>query len=215
MPRRVGRLERADERREHLEARALAPRRHDRAGAVARRDEAERLEARERRAQRQPVHPEGERELALGGQPGAGREAAAEDLAAEAVGHGVDDALAGDGAERAPGGAPGRTVKLLGGHLAAPSFAPPDVDHAADLPSLHWFNHVSIRPDDSARNPSCYRGQPMIDLRSDTVTRPTAAMREAMARAEVGDDVFGEDPTVRALEEEVARAHSARRRRSS
>ena len=45
----------------------------------------------------------------------------------------------------------------------------------------------------------------MIDLRSDTVTRPTAAMREAMARAEVGDDVFGEDPTVNALEEEVAR----------
>ncbi|MGH7438278.1 MAG: threonine aldolase family protein [Polyangiaceae bacterium] len=45
----------------------------------------------------------------------------------------------------------------------------------------------------------------MIDLRSDTVTRPTAAMREAMARAEVGDDVFGEDPTTRALEEEVAR----------
>jgi threonine aldolase len=45
----------------------------------------------------------------------------------------------------------------------------------------------------------------MIDLRSDTVTRPTAAMREAMARAEVGDDVLGDDPTVHALEEEVAR----------
>jgi threonine aldolase len=45
----------------------------------------------------------------------------------------------------------------------------------------------------------------MIDLRSDTVTRPTPAMREAMARAEVGDDVFGEDPSVRALEAEVAR----------
>lgn len=44
----------------------------------------------------------------------------------------------------------------------------------------------------------------MIDLRSDTVTRPTPAMREAIAKAEVGDDVFGEDPTVRALEEEVA-----------
>ncbi len=40
----------------------------------------------------------------------------------------------------------------------------------------------------------------MIDLRSDTVTRPTAAMREAMARAEVGDDVFGDDPTVHRLE---------------
>src|ERR1700721_232495 len=45
----------------------------------------------------------------------------------------------------------------------------------------------------------------MIDLRSDTVTRPTPAMREAMARAEVGDDVFGEDPTVRTLEETMAR----------
>jgi threonine aldolase len=44
----------------------------------------------------------------------------------------------------------------------------------------------------------------MIDLRSDTVTRPTEAMRAAMAAAEVGDDVYGEDPTVRALEEQVA-----------
>jgi threonine aldolase len=43
-----------------------------------------------------------------------------------------------------------------------------------------------------------------IDLRSDTVTRPTPAMREAMARAEVGDDVYGEDPTVQRLEAEVA-----------
>jgi threonine aldolase len=43
-----------------------------------------------------------------------------------------------------------------------------------------------------------------IDLRSDTVTRPTAAMREAMARAEVGDDVYGEDPTVNALQERLA-----------
>lgn len=44
----------------------------------------------------------------------------------------------------------------------------------------------------------------MIDLRSDTVTRPTEAMRAAMAHADVGDDVYGEDPTVRALEERVA-----------
>jgi threonine aldolase len=43
-----------------------------------------------------------------------------------------------------------------------------------------------------------------IDLRSDTVTRPTAGMRAAMAAAEVGDDVFGEDPTVHRLEERVA-----------
>jgi threonine aldolase len=44
----------------------------------------------------------------------------------------------------------------------------------------------------------------MIDLLSDTVTRPTEAMRAAMAAAEVGDDVFGEDPTVRQLEERIA-----------
>ena len=43
-----------------------------------------------------------------------------------------------------------------------------------------------------------------IDLRSDTVTRPTPAMRDAMAGAEVGDDVYGEDPTVNALEAECA-----------
>jgi threonine aldolase len=43
-----------------------------------------------------------------------------------------------------------------------------------------------------------------IDLRSDTITKPTPAMREAMAAAEVGDDVFGEDPTVRELEAETA-----------
>jgi threonine aldolase len=43
-----------------------------------------------------------------------------------------------------------------------------------------------------------------IDLRSDTVTRPTPDMRKAMAEAEVGDDVFGEDPTVNTLQEKVA-----------
>lgn len=44
----------------------------------------------------------------------------------------------------------------------------------------------------------------MIDLRSDTVTTPTSEMRKVMAEAEVGDDVFGEDPTVNALEKKVA-----------
>ena len=44
----------------------------------------------------------------------------------------------------------------------------------------------------------------MVDLRSDTVTRPSAGMRQAMASAEVGDDVFGDDPTVNALEARVA-----------
>ena len=44
----------------------------------------------------------------------------------------------------------------------------------------------------------------LIDLRSDTVTKPTPGMREAMMHAEIGDDVLGEDPTVRALEEKTA-----------
>ncbi len=43
-----------------------------------------------------------------------------------------------------------------------------------------------------------------IDLRSDTVTQPTSGMRQAMAEAEVGDDVFGEDPTVNKLQEKIA-----------
>ena len=44
----------------------------------------------------------------------------------------------------------------------------------------------------------------LVDLRSDTVTKPTPGMRRAMAEAEVGDDVYGEDPTITALEERVA-----------
>jgi threonine aldolase len=47
------------------------------------------------------------------------------------------------------------------------------------------------------------RGAP-IDLRCDTVTRPTPAMRDAMARAEVGDDQFGEDPSINCLQDRVA-----------
>src|SRR4030042_6951689 len=44
----------------------------------------------------------------------------------------------------------------------------------------------------------------VVDLRSDTITRPTPDMRKAMAEAEVGDDVFGDDPTVNRLQEQVA-----------
>ena len=44
----------------------------------------------------------------------------------------------------------------------------------------------------------------IVDLRSDTVTRPTPGMRQAMLHAEVGDDVFGDDPTVNALQERIA-----------
>ena len=56
----------------------------------------------------------------------------------------------------------------------------------------------------SAAGPLSYSHAVAIDLRSDTVTRPTPAMLAAMASAETGDDVFAEDPTVRALEERVA-----------
>ena len=44
----------------------------------------------------------------------------------------------------------------------------------------------------------------IIDLRSDTVTKPTPEMRDAMAKAEVGDDVYGDDPTVNRLQEMAA-----------
>ncbi|MDX2472401.1 MAG: beta-eliminating lyase-related protein, partial [Candidatus Krumholzibacteria bacterium] len=47
-------------------------------------------------------------------------------------------------------------------------------------------------------------GDARVDMRSDTVTKPTPAMLEAMLTAEVGDDVFGDDPTVKLLQEEVA-----------
>ena len=45
----------------------------------------------------------------------------------------------------------------------------------------------------------------IVDLRSDTVTRPTPAMREAIAKADVGDDLFGDDPTVNALQQRIAK----------
>ena len=44
----------------------------------------------------------------------------------------------------------------------------------------------------------------IVDLRSDTVTKPSQEMRAAMAAAKVGDDVFGDDPTVNSLEERIA-----------
>ncbi|MBI4001966.1 MAG: DegT/DnrJ/EryC1/StrS family aminotransferase, partial [Nitrospira defluvii] len=59
---------------------------------------------------------------------------------------------------------------------------PPEPNYAAAKPSFAEQRH------------------PMIDLRSDTVTKPSPAMREAMARADVGDDVYGEDPTVNQLQ---------------
>ena len=56
----------------------------------------------------------------------------------------------------------------------------------------------------AARNAAHDAAPAPVDLRSDTVTRPGPAMREAMAAAEVGDDVYGDDPTVNALEERAA-----------
>ena len=56
--------------------------------------------------------------------------------------------------------------------------------------AVHWFDKGNMKK--------------VIDLRSDTVTRPTRAMREAMFEAEVGDDVYGEDPTVNRLEDLAA-----------
>src|SRR5258705_11171155 len=60
--------------------------------------------------------------------------------------------------------------------------------------------------DSRATSPRLSWAPPMdlIDLRSDTVTRPTPGMRKAIAAAEVGDDVYGEDPSVNALEARVA-----------
>src|SRR4051812_14478005 len=48
------------------------------------------------------------------------------------------------------------------------------------------------------------RTSAIVDLRSDTVTKPTPTMRRAMAEAEVGDDVYGEDPTINKLEQRAA-----------
>src|SRR5512146_303573 len=59
-------------------------------------------------------------------------------------------------------------------------------------------------PTDSPFAGSQGRTEVLIDLRSDTVTRPSPAMRAAMASAEVGDDVFRDDPTVLKLEQHVA-----------
>src|SRR5450631_4018860 len=62
---------------------------------------------------------------------------------------------------------------------------------------IHHNMSIRVHPRSSAANSP-------IDLRSDTVTRPTPAMRRAMAEAEVGDDVYGEDPTVNRLEQRAA-----------
>ena len=58
---------------------------------------------------------------------------------------------------------------------------------------------------DAARATAETNRNALVDLRSDTVTRPDAAMRRVIAEADVGDDVYGDDPNVNALEDEAAR----------
>ena len=72
----------------------------------------------------------------------------------------------------------------------ARSDTPPNSRHSQHIPFSHEVPAM----------------EPIVDLRSDTVTRPTPGMRAAMQAAEVGDDVFHEDPTVNRLEERVAAA---------
>src|SRR5881398_278485 len=66
--------------------------------------------------------------------------------------------------------------------------------------------HREINPERKSTEGSATQGKPagFVDLRSDTVTQPTPEMRRAMAEAEVGDDVYGEDPTVNRLERRAA-----------
>src|SRR6266550_303554 len=93
-----------------------------------------------------------------------------------------------------------RRRRIAGGtRVVAPRQAP--------CRSARRLDRQPVPPDvDGSRKPACLYSAAMttIDLRSDTVTHPTAEMRRAMAAAEVGDDVWGEDPTVNALEERAA-----------
>ena len=79
-------------------------------------------------------------------------------------------------------------------HAAGRRAVPPRVDHQRAWPCA------------AEELPGVAAHDCVVDLRSDTVTRPTPAMREAMHRAELGDDVFGDDPTVNALQEQHRRA---------
>ena len=65
------------------------------------------------------------------------------------------------------------------------------------------MKEASVRVESDQKGPE-KKAQGAIDLRSDTVTKPTAAMRRAMAEAEVGDDVYGEDPTINKLQQRAA-----------
>src|SRR6185295_18590839 len=88
---------------------------------------------------------------------------------------------------------------MLGRYTTGPVAARPDYSRCA-----RPCRPDTLPADDRYSAPMTDRPDRPIDLRSDTVTRPTAAMRRAMAEAEVGDDVFDEDPTIHALEERAA-----------
>src|SRR5690606_22836992 len=83
-----------------------------------------------------------------------------------------------------------------------PTVGEPGSGRAA--PRVRAFHRRPRAPRARSRYPRAMSRSGSIDLRSDTVTRPSPAMREAMARAEVGDDVLGDDPTVARLEHTIA-----------
>ncbi len=87
---------------------------------------------------------------------------------------------------------------MLGRYTTGPVVARPDYSRGVKR------CRMSPGADRAAVIYSPRMADPIIDLRSDTVSKPTDAMRRAMAAAEVGDDVFGDDPTVHALEERAA-----------
>ncbi len=95
---------------------------------------------------------------------------------------------------------------MLGRYTTGPCGGPEDSSCETACPAHGPNRTAGMGVADPASSPgSVYsRPMPVIDLRSDTVTKPTPAMRRAMAEAEVGDDVFGDDPTVKRLEERAA-----------
>ena len=92
---------------------------------------------------------------------------------------------------------------MLGRYTTGPVAARAEHSRGTSGLSPCQWRPASVEPGDS--DPPVYSApMPRIDLRSDTVTHPSPAMRRAMAEAELGDDVFGDDPTVNALEERAA-----------
>lgn len=207
---------RIQKRSERVEPCPLTPVRDERSCPVSRRNETEGFEAAQGRPERQPVHAKGHGELALRWKPRARSEPSPQNLPLNLVSDRVDDAKpcnrteAGlDGEDRRP------SVR------ACPRDASCFTGTAAGIRcsySRHWFNHLirnqalrkCLRTDFRISILLWFVGlknsadAPIVDLRSDTVTKPSRGMREAMANAEVGDDVYEEDPTILALEGSMA-----------